>query len=57
MPNTTRRHLLVWPEHGVEMAFRLIPAGQFRMGSRDKIEWEEPVHGVKYRSSGWARRR
>ena len=40
------RHVLVWPQRGVEMAFRLIPAGSFRMGSRGYYADEEPIHRV-----------
>lgn len=31
---------------GVELEFRLIPAGEFRMGARGESSWEEPVHRV-----------
>ena len=35
------------------MAFRLIPAGSFRMGSRGYSAWEEPVHCVKIPEPFW----
>jgi len=31
---------------GVTMSFITIPAGQFRMGSREYYEFEEPIHTV-----------
>jgi formylglycine-generating enzyme required for sulfatase activity len=52
--NETDRHVLYWPEAGVEMAFRLIPPGEFRMGTR-KTEWpdEEPAHTVRILRPFW----
>ena len=47
------RHLLGWPNHGIEMAFRLIPAGEFRMGSRGRYADEEPVHRVRIAEPFW----
>jgi len=47
------RHVLAWPEAGVEMAFRLIPAGSFRMGSRGNHFSEEPVHRVVIPEPFW----
>jgi formylglycine-generating enzyme required for sulfatase activity len=38
---------------GVEMAFRLIPPGTFRMGSRGMRDDEEPVHWVEIREGFW----
>ena len=49
----TPRHVLTWPEHGVKMAFRLIPAGSFRMGSRGYYPDEEPVHRVVIPEPFW----
>ena len=46
-------HILTWPEHGLEMTFRLIPAGSFRMGSRGYDEREEPVHRVLISEPFW----
>ncbi len=40
------RHVLTWPEQGVSMAFRCIPAGTFLMGSRGYYTREEPIHSV-----------
>ena len=48
-----RRHILKWPEHGVEMAFRLIPPGSFRMGSRRGDDDEEPAHLVRITRPFW----
>ncbi|MCC6128362.1 MAG: formylglycine-generating enzyme family protein [Acidobacteria bacterium] len=52
--NATDRHVLYWPEAGVEMAFRLIPPGEFRMGIR-KAGWrdEEPSHTVRITQPFW----
>ena len=47
------RHVLVWPEHGLEMAFRIIPAGSFRMGSRGYSADEEPIHRVRIPRPFW----
>ncbi len=47
------RHVIRWPEHGIDMAFRLIPAGSFRMGSRGYYPEEEPIHTVKISDSFW----
>jgi formylglycine-generating enzyme required for sulfatase activity len=47
------RHVITWPEGGVEMAFRLIPAGSFRMGSRGFLGNEEPVHQVVIPEGFW----
>ena len=33
--------------NGEEMAFQLIPAGEFRMGARDEYRDEEPAHTVR----------
>ena len=48
---------LVWPgdrpEYRVEMAFRLIPAGAFRMGSRGYFSEEEPIHQVRIVDPFW----
>ena len=38
---------------GVEMAFRRIPAGSFRMGSRGEWASEEPVHLVQIAQPFW----
>jgi len=48
------RHVLNWREAGVEMAFRLIPPGEFRMGTR-KAGWssEEPAHTVRITQPFW----
>ncbi|MCC6130580.1 MAG: formylglycine-generating enzyme family protein [Acidobacteria bacterium] len=48
------RHVLYWREAGVEMAFRLIPPGEFRMGTR-KARWpfEEPAHSVTISQPFW----
>ena len=48
-----KRHILRWPEHGVEMAFRLIPADSFRMGSRGNDPAEEPNHVVRIPNDFW----
>jgi formylglycine-generating enzyme required for sulfatase activity len=47
------RHVLEWPEQGVKMPFRLIPAGVFRMGSRGDETREEPAHLVKIEQPFW----
>ncbi len=47
------RQFLRWPEFGVDMAFRLIPAGRFRMGSRGYDSTEEPVHEVVIPEPFW----
>ena len=47
------RHVLKWPDAGVEMAFRLIPAGEFLMGSRGHAAHEEPVHWVRIPEPFW----
>jgi formylglycine-generating enzyme required for sulfatase activity len=47
------RRVITWPEAGVEMAFRLIPSGSFRMGSRGHFPEEEPVHRVKIPEPFW----
>jgi formylglycine-generating enzyme required for sulfatase activity len=47
------RHVLIWPEHGVEMAFRRIPKGSFRMGSRGCDASEEPIHRVTISEDFW----
>ena len=47
------RHVLHWPEHRVEMAFRLIPAGVFRMGGRGYYAHEEPIHQVRIVEPFW----
>jgi formylglycine-generating enzyme required for sulfatase activity len=47
---------LVLPLGGVrrvEMAFRRIPAGRFRMGQRGEYASEEPVHGVEIPYAFW----
>jgi len=48
-----QRHVLAWPESGVEMAFRLIPSGSFRMGSRGLDAAEEPTHRVQISEAFW----
>jgi formylglycine-generating enzyme required for sulfatase activity len=53
MTATNPRHLLKWPDQGVEMAFRLIPAGEFRMGSRGYDPNEEPIHTVRIPEPFW----
>lgn len=53
MPNPPPRHLLCWPEFGIEMAFRLIPPGRFLMGSRGLTSGEEPRHWVEIEQSFW----
>ena len=53
MTDQPERFLLVWPEHKVEMAFRLIPAGVFRMGSRGNFPDEEPAHRVRIAAPCW----
>jgi formylglycine-generating enzyme required for sulfatase activity len=45
--------VLTWPGDGVEMAFRLIPAGSFRMGARGYQPDEEPVHEVRIPEPFW----
>jgi formylglycine-generating enzyme required for sulfatase activity len=52
-PSDPLRHVLAWPERGVEMAFRLIPAGAFRMGSRGNYPAEEPGHQVRIAQPFW----
>ena len=47
------RHVFKWPDHGVEMAFRLIPAGEFLMGSRGYFPDEEPAHRVRIEHPFW----
>ncbi len=47
------RFVLEWPGDGVRMAFRLIPAGNFRMGARGYRRDEEPVHGVRIAEPFW----
>ncbi len=47
------RFVLRWPEHNIEMPFRLIPPGEFRMGSRGIYRDEEPVHLVKITYPFW----
>ena len=47
------QHVLAWPENGVEMAFRLIPAGWFVMGSRGHYPNEEPMHRVHILQPFW----
>ena len=44
---------LKWPDHDIKMAFRHIPAGSFRMGSRGYYPDEEPVHEVRIPESFW----
>jgi len=46
------RHLLHLAP-GVEMAFRLIPAGSFRMGSRGFYHTEEPIYRVTIQQDFW----
>ena len=53
MTSELPRHVLKWPEAGVEMAFRLIPAGDFLMGSRGYCADEEPVHRVRIVEDFW----
>ncbi len=58
MSEETPRHELTWPESGVRMAFRRIPNGEFRMGSRDRFEeWygprEHPAHKVRIHKEFW----
>jgi formylglycine-generating enzyme required for sulfatase activity len=52
-PDEPARHVLQWPEQGVKMAFRLIPAGSFRMGSRGNYPGVEPVHEVRIAEPFW----
>ena len=40
-------------DRGLEMAFRRIPAGRFRMGARGVYAEEEPVHEVKIPQDFW----
>ena len=40
-------------DRGVEMAFRRIPAGRFRMGQRGEYADEEPVHWVEIPHDFW----
>lgn len=47
------RYVLCWPKPGIEMAFRLLPAGEFRMGSRGASTLEEPVHLVRISEPFW----
>ena len=47
------RHVLKWPDDAVAMAFRLIPAGDFLMGSRGYNYDEEPVHRVRIVGDFW----
>ena len=49
----TKPHFLRWPEHRIEMAFRLIPPGSFRMGSRGYYPDEEPIHQVRIAEPFW----
>ena len=46
------RHELRLPG-GVVMAFRWIPSGEFRMGSRGQGENEEPIHRVRIERGFW----
>jgi len=48
-----QRHVLAWPESRVGMAFRLIPSGSFRMGSRGYSYDEEPIHRVEIAEEFW----
>ena len=50
--NKTRREVIPLDSH-VEMAFREIPAGRFRMGSRGHWAREEPVHVVEITAPFW----
>jgi len=50
MKSEPPRHVLRWPEEGIEMAFRYIEGGTFRMGSRGFRADEEPVHRVTVRA-------
>jgi formylglycine-generating enzyme required for sulfatase activity len=47
------RYVLCWPKPGIEMAFRLLPAGEFRIGSRGVYYTEEPVHLVRISEPFW----
>jgi formylglycine-generating enzyme required for sulfatase activity len=47
------RHVLRWPGDSIETAFRLIPAGSFRMGSRGYDSREEPAHVVRIAEPFW----
>ncbi len=47
------RFVLRWPEHDIEMAFRLIPPGEFGMGSRGTYTDEEPCHLVRITEGFW----
>ena len=53
MTTERRRYVLSWPEQGIEMAFRLIPTGAFRMGNRGYYADEEPVHRVRIAEPFW----
>ena len=48
MPSTLRIKpaLILDLGDGIDLAFQLIPAGSFRMGSRGMRDWEEPLHQV-----------
>jgi formylglycine-generating enzyme required for sulfatase activity len=52
-------HEICWPEHGIEMRFRLIPPGEFEMGSRSHGRgdpWNfgsEPRHLVRIKRPFW----
>ncbi len=48
-----RRFVLRWTEPDIEMAFRLIPPGEFRMGSRRRYTDEEPCHLVTITDAFW----
>jgi len=48
------RHVLRWPDHRVEMAFRMIEPGRFLMGSHDgHYADEEPMHLVHITQEFW----
>jgi formylglycine-generating enzyme required for sulfatase activity len=55
MVSVAGTHEISWPEHGVKMTFRLIPPGEFEMGSRAEF-WDsrlEPRHRVRITQPFW----
>jgi formylglycine-generating enzyme required for sulfatase activity len=53
MTHELPQYELCWKDAGIRMAFRLIPAGSFRMGSRGYYNEEEPVHKVCITQPFW----
>ena len=48
-----KSHLIQWPEHEVEMVFRWIPNGRFRMGSNGYYRDEQPIHEIEIVEDFW----